>query len=130
VLGATIYLKRIAGNLRNFFDEKSSNNEISESIKKRITKREHKRSWKDSSPKIAKIVITAVKKTERRKKISLGIGDFLIAELERRGISRVDTLIDPRNTPSINLSHNLGFDFEKEGKQLLASLDINSRKNC
>ena len=98
-------------------------------IRKYFTKGTTKCAWRESSPKIGKIVITAVKKAQRGKKISTGIGKFLIAELGRRGISRVDTLIDPRNKPSVNLSRSLGFTFEGEGEQLLASLDINSHKN-
>jgi len=89
-----------------------------------ISNRDSGRSWQDSSPGIAKILFTAVRGGHRGRRISVGIGEFLLHILEDRGVSRLDTLVDPQNLPSIRLTYRLGFQIERRGEWLLGSIDI------
>ncbi|MBN1222686.1 MAG: GNAT family N-acetyltransferase [Candidatus Aminicenantes bacterium] len=92
-----------------------------------ILKTDSGRSWKDSSPDIAKIIFTAVRDGYRGRRVSVGIGEFLLHILEERGVGRLDTLVDPQNLPSIRLTHRLGFRIERKGRWLLGSVDIGKK---
>jgi hypothetical protein len=78
-------------------------------IRQYIQTTETTKSWKDSSPRIAKLLFICVQEGERRKHVSLGLYQAMIEELAKRGVSRVDGIILLQNIPSIRLSHKLGF---------------------
>ena len=81
-------------------------------------------SWKDSSPEIAKLVMTALTKEHRGRHISVGFGAYILDVLAQHGVRRVDTKIDPDNIPSIRLTYGLGFRIERRGEHLFATIDL------
>ena len=93
-------------------------------INKYITSSCSKRSWKDSSPKIAKIGYTAVVKSYRKRGVGKGLEKYLLDVLAKRGVRRVDAWISKSNLPSIRLQHKLGYGIEKNAIGLFASIDI------
>lgn len=82
------------------------------------------RSWKDASPDIAKILWTGVREEHRGRRVSSGIGAYLLRVLKSRGVRRVDVLVDPRNLPSVRLTRALGFRMERRGAWIFGSLDF------
>ena len=81
-------------------------------------------SWKDSSPEIAKLVMTALTKEHRGRRISGGFGAYILDVLAHHNVRRVDTKIDPHNIPSIRLTYGLGFTIERTGDHLFATIDL------
>jgi len=93
-------------------------------VSKYITSTPSGLSWKDSSPDIAKLVMTALTKKYRGRRISVEFGAYILDVLAHHGVRRVDTKIDPNNTPSIRLTYGLGFRIERRGEHLFATIDL------
>jgi hypothetical protein len=93
-------------------------------IRQYITTIPSGRSWKDSSPEIAKLVMTALLKEHRGKRISVGFGAYVLDVLAHHNVRRVDTKIDPHNIPSIRFTYGLGFTIERTGERLFATIDL------
>jgi hypothetical protein len=85
------------------------------------------RLWRDSSPEIAKLVMTALLKEHRGRRISVGFGAYILDVLAHHNVRRVDTKIDPNNIPSIRLTYGLGFTIERTGDHLFATIDLDQR---
>lgn len=83
-----------------------------------------KKSWDDSSPQIAKIVYTGVSENYRKKGIGTNIGNYRFNVLIERGVKRIDTNLDPKNTSVIKFNYNLGYKIYKSGNRLFASKDL------
>lgn len=82
------------------------------------------KSWNDSSPEIAKVLFHAVAGSHRGREIGKGILDFVLKELARRKVRRLDATILFHNIPSIRTAYALGFNLHNRGDQLFVTRDI------
>jgi len=114
--------------LRVFPEREATDPAASKDISQYITTTPSGRSWKDSSPEIAKLVMTALTKEHRGRRISVGFGAYILDVLAQHGVRRVDTKIDPDNIPSIRLTYGLGFRIERRGEHLFATIDLDQNE--
>ena len=86
-----------------------------------------KRSWKDSSPTIAKSLHTCVSEHVRNKSIGLKLLFYTFKILKDRGVSRVDTMIriDNSNISSIKMNRKAGWKFSRTGDYIFGTIDLN-----
>lgn len=83
------------------------------------------RSWKESSPAIAKIAEIFVVERFRGRGLGERTLRVLFAELARRGVARVDCRTDIRNTSSLRMNEKVGLDMETTGlNSLFGTRDI------
>ena len=82
------------------------------------------RSWKDSSPTIAKSEHTAVSKDARGRSIGLKLQFYAFKILKERGVTRVDNTIAFDNIPSIRMNRKAGWRFSMTKNYLFGTIDL------
>ena len=82
------------------------------------------RSWKDTSPTIAKSEHTAVSKDARGRSIGLKLQFLTFKVLKERGVTRVDNTIAFDNIPSIRMSRKAGWRFSLKKNYLFGTIDL------
>jgi ribosomal protein S18 acetylase RimI-like enzyme len=82
------------------------------------------RSWKDSSPHIAKIIYTGVNPAFRGMGIATGIRTYEMKLLSQRGVRRFDGWVNPSNLAAIQLNSDFGFRIERHENLLFVTIDI------
>jgi len=97
-----------------------SGGDISKFIEPRVTSK----SWKDSSPQIAKFLFICVQEKGRRKRVAHGLFNSMIIELADRGIKRVDAIVLLHNIASIRMSHDQGFTMYIQDGHIFQTKDI------
>jgi ribosomal protein S18 acetylase RimI-like enzyme len=65
-------------------------------------------SWSEAGPRIAKALFLGVAPEHRSRGLATRVYSELLARLARRGVSRVDGRIHPRNMPSLRLHVRMG----------------------
>jgi ribosomal protein S18 acetylase RimI-like enzyme len=127
-LGARLAVSRTFNKFRKIIKKathKTRNIEPSLSnISEYITPVSSNRSWKDSSPKIVKLLFLAVAESHRRKHIAEEMVEYTLKVSAERGARRADGIILFNNIPSIRLIHGLGFSFFRQGGSLFVTKDI------
>ncbi len=97
---------------------------LQQNIDKYITPIPSNKSWKDSSPDIAKLVFDAVAESHRGRHIAKDIRSYMLEELTKRGAKRADGDILFHNIPSIHVWFGLGFSIHNMGNQLFITKDL------
>jgi ribosomal protein S18 acetylase RimI-like enzyme len=120
---------RAVGRLRKRFHEAEPEPRTSEGnghdISRYINPAETNKSWKDSSPQIAKLLFICVKERDRRKRFAKGLFDSMLAALAERGVKRADAIVLLTNIPSLRMSHEqLGFDMFIQDGHIFQTKDI------
>jgi len=82
------------------------------------------RSWKDSSPKIAKIIFTGVAESQRGKRIIKSLYEYRDQVLAKRGVKRVDSVILSDNIKMIRASVRLGVSVYKSDGHLMTTKNL------
>jgi len=93
-------------------------------IEKYLTTSIAGRSWKDSSPKIAKAIFISVDPKYRGLKIGLELNRFRDKIFIERGVKRYDGWVEMHRIPQIHLLHKTGFLIEKRGDKFFVSKDL------
>jgi len=107
------------------FDKTGHCSKTYEEIDQYLTKKKLDRSWKDSSPLIAKVLYVAVKDRYRKQGIGKALYDFRNQIIRKRGIKRLDSKINHQNIAPIKLAYNEGRMIIRESDGMLfTSLDI------
>ena len=117
-------LQIIVSKFVQFFQRKRKANASFESntIRKYLYSRHPghpERSWKDSSPFIAKSLYTGVRRNFRKRGIGKDLQKFRNHILAQRSVKRVDAKIDPQNIPSIRMHHATGTQIVQERSRML-----------
>jgi len=73
------------------------------------------RAWRESSPRIGKIIYVGVSPPFRRSGIATALYRELESQFARRGVRRIDSLIDPDNAASIRLHEATGWTLHRTG---------------
>ena len=82
------------------------------------------RSWKDSSPQIAKLLFDGVAVTHRGKHVAKRLTEYMFKTLLERGVSRADGIILLHNIAEVRVVHGLGFNIYRQGGSLFATKDL------
>ena len=82
------------------------------------------RSWRDSSPQIAKILFDGVAVSHQGRHIATGMRDYMYKVLAENGVRRVDAIILSNNIRPIRVAYKLGFNIYMEGGSLLVTKDL------
>ena len=82
------------------------------------------RSWKDSSPQIAKAIFLMVDPEYRRLKIGLGLNRLRDQILMERGVKRYDGWVEMHRIPQIHLLHKTGFLIDRRSDKFFVSKDL------
>jgi len=82
------------------------------------------RSWKDSSPKIAKLLFDGVAVNQRGRHIAKKLTEYMFKALAERGVSRADGIILLHNIAEIRVVHGLGFNIYRHGDSLFVTKDL------
>ena len=97
---------------------------VKQSIKDLVNIVPTNRSWRDSSPTIAKAEHTAVSKDARGRSIGLKLHFYTFKILKERGVTRVDNTIDFDNIPSIRMNRKAGWRFSLTENYLFGTIDL------
>ena len=97
---------------------------VKQSIKDLVNIVPTNRSWRDSSPTIAKAEHTAVSKDARGRSIGLKLHLYTFKILKERGVTRVDNTIDFHNIPSIRMNRKAGWRFSLTENYLFGTIDL------
>jgi|WetSurMetagenome_2_1015567.scaffolds.fasta_scaffold30453_1 hypothetical protein len=82
------------------------------------------KSWKDSSPEIAKLLFICVREGDRRKRVAHGLFRSMMDALAERGVKRADAIVLLQNMPSIRFSHGIGFNMYIQDGHIFQTKDI------
>lgn len=82
------------------------------------------RSWKDSSPQIAKVLFIGVAESQRGKRIIKSLYEYRDQVLAKRGVKRVDSVILSDNIKMIRASVRLGVSVYKRDGALMTTKDL------
>ena len=82
------------------------------------------RSWKDSSPQIAKLLFYGVAVTHRGKHVAKRLIEHMLRTLFERGVSRADAIILLHNIAEVRVVHGLGFNIYRQGGCLFVTKDL------
>jgi ribosomal protein S18 acetylase RimI-like enzyme len=93
-------------------------------IEKYLTTSIANRSWKDSSPQIAKAIFISVDPKYRGQKIGLELNRFRDKVFVERGVTRYDGWVEMHRIPQIHLLHKTGFLIERRGDKFFVSKDL------
>lgn len=104
--------------------KKDYNSEQLNTIEKYLTTSISERSWKDSSPQIAKAIFISVDPKYRGLKIGLDLNRFRDKVFIERGVKRYDGWVEIHRIPQLNLLHKTGFLIEKRGNKFFVSKDL------
>lgn len=93
-------------------------------VEKYLTNSIANRSWKDSSPIIAKAIFISVDPEYRGLKVGLDLNRFRDKIFIERGVKRYDGWVELHRVPQINLLHKTGFLIERRGDKFFVSKDL------
>ena len=93
-------------------------------VEKFLTTAISNRSWKDSSPQIAKAMFISVDPEYRGLKVGLDLNRFRDKVFIERGVKRYDGWVELHRIPQINLLHKTGFLIERRGDKFFVSKDL------
>jgi ribosomal protein S18 acetylase RimI-like enzyme len=82
------------------------------------------RSWRDSSPDIAKVIYTGVTRAARHHGVAYAMARYRTELLRELGVRRVDSIVAPNNAAAIHLNEKLGYRAERRGAVLLMSTEL------
>ena len=82
------------------------------------------RSWKDSSPRIAKILFDGVAVSHQGRYIAKGMREYMYKVLGAKGVRRMDAIILSHNIRPIRVSHKLGFKIYRQDGSLFVTKDL------
>jgi hypothetical protein len=102
--------------------------DLENSLQKYIKPNSSNKSWKDSTPEIAKLLFDAVAESHRGRHIAKGMREYMLELLAKRGVRRADGTILYNNISSIHVSYGSGFDIHNLGDQLFVTKDIRSKE--
>lgn len=106
-------------------DKNRNNLKPNQEIDRFLTQKKLDRSWKDSSPLIAKVLYVAVKDSYRKQGIGKALYDYRNQILKKKGIKRLDSKINSRNIAPIKLAYNEGrMIIREDSGMLFTSLDF------
>jgi hypothetical protein len=127
VLTAKIAMSILLEKLKVFHSVKHQSPSLDQPLEKFVDVVPTKRSWKDSSPTIAKSLHTCVSEHVRNKSIGLKLLFYTFKILKDRGVSRVDTMIriDNSNISSIKMNRKAGWKFSRTGDYIFGTIDLN-----
>jgi ribosomal protein S18 acetylase RimI-like enzyme len=127
VLAAKIANNLLLKQIKLFQRVKHQSTSLDHSLEKFLNIVPTKRSWKDSSPTIAKLLHICVSENARGRSIGLKLLFYAFKILKDRGVSRVDTMIriDNNNISSIKMNRKAGWKFSKTGDYLFGTIDLN-----
>ena len=127
VLTAKIAYSLLLKQLKVFHRINHQSTSLNQPLEKFVDLVPAKRSWRDSSPIIAKSLHTCVSENVRNKSIGLKLLFYTFEILNDRGVSRVDTMvrIDNSNISSIKMNRKAGWKFSRTGDYLFGSIDLN-----
>jgi hypothetical protein len=122
VLGVKLLSKMSCKRITGFFQAKHQ--PVKQSIKDLVNIVPTNRSWRDSSPTIAKAEHTAVSKDARGRSIGLKLHFYTFKILKERGVTRVDNTIDFDNISSIRMNRKAGWRFSLTDNYLFGTIDL------
>jgi len=73
------------------------------------------RSWRESSPDIAKVIYTGVARGTRHRGVAYAMAVHRMRLLGERGVRRIDAIVWANNTAAIRLNERLGYRAERHG---------------
>ncbi|UCD55747.1 MAG: GNAT family N-acetyltransferase [Candidatus Omnitrophota bacterium] len=94
------------------------------SLPKEVSDGPSGRTWRESTPQIAKILNIGVSGDFRGKGVGKNLYNNLFRLLANRGLKRIDANISFDNLASIRLHISTGWRIEKTGSNLFATIDI------
>jgi len=125
ILAVRIVIYRFARFFRNDFGVEKIDPKYRNFIEEWIASSRLASPWKDSSPKIAKVLYTAISREHRRSGVAMGLQRHRDRFLAQLGVRRLDATVDTSNISAVILNYRRGgWRLAKKGGRLFLTRDI------